>query len=648
MPRLRKSRRAASAHNTSNLDDIVKLWILRLLVPLKGYKTFLVTNILDGCFSSDALAAAIGLQKWIDIDSENFDGRKIHGQLCYLHNLAEKQSANADIPAVLHTNIQRLAALAGLDTASCRILEFAVMLKDSPLLEEACDLLGEISTRQLYGVLADILGLAIEEVRGALAGKGCLVASGLLRIDDDSNYRLATKIDLLSSGFASQMCAHVDDPLHLLRDMIISCKPPELTLNDFDHIQPDLDVMQPYLKRALAEHQRGANIYIYGPAGTGKSQLARVLASVLGVELFEVAREDEDGDPITGNRRLSALRAGQLLLANRASILLFDEVEDVYGDGAMFMGKRSTAESSKGWMNNCLETNPVPTIWISNSLWGMDRAFARRFDVIIELPVPPRRQRQRILNRYCADLLPAATIQRILNSEVLAPAVAARTANVISRIQNDLPEGQVGTLFERLLNHTLTAQRYPEIKRHDPNQLPDWYNPALVNTDTNLSQLADGLQATKSGRLCLYGPPGTGKTAFGRWLSEQLQLPLLVKRASDLLDCFVGETEKRIARAFRSAETEGALLLIDEVDSFLQDRRQAQRSWEVTAVNELLTQMESFSGLFIASTNLMRGLDQASLRRFDLKTGVWLPAGRTGRTVIAGFMQRTGTCRPVC
>jgi transitional endoplasmic reticulum ATPase len=121
------------------------------------------------------------------------------------------------------------------------------------------------------------------------------------------------------------------------------------------------------------------------------------------------------------------------------------------------------------------------------------------------------------------------------------------------------------------------------------------------------------------GRLCLYGPPGTGKTAYGRWLARQLDIPLLVKRASDLMSPFVGKTEQNIARAFRQATLEESLLLVDEVDSFLQDRRGAQRGWEVSEVNEMLTQMESFSGVFIASTNLMTGLDQAALRRFDLK-----------------------------
>ena len=55
------------------------------------------------------------------------------------------------------------------------------------------------------------------------------------------------------------------------------------------------------------------------------------------------------------------------------------------------------------------------------------------------------------------------------------------------------------------------------------------------------------------------------------------------------------------------------------MDSFLQDRRSAQHSWKVTQVNEMLTQMEGFAGVFMASTNLMGGLDPAALRRFDLK-----------------------------
>lgn len=74
-----------------------------------------------------------------------------------------------------------------------------------------------------------------------------------------------------------------------------------------------------------------------------------------------------------------------------------------------------------------------------------------------------------------------------------------------------------------------------------------------------------------------------------------------------------------MAEMFSEATDDDAILLLDEADSFLQDRGRANQSWEITQVNEMLTQMESFEGIFIASTNFMESLDSATLRRFDLK-----------------------------
>ena len=86
-----------------------------------------------------------------------------------------------------------------------------------------------------------------------------------------------------------------------------------------------------------------------------------------------------------------------------------------------------------------------------------------------------------------------------------------------------------------------------------------------------------------------------------------------------ILSKWVGQSERNIARAFAAAAQEGAILLIDEVDSFLRDRSKSQSSWEATLVNEMLTQMEAFDGILIATTNLADSVDAAALRRFDLK-----------------------------
>jgi len=140
-----------------------------------------------------------------------------------------------------------------------------------------------------------------------------------------------------------------------------------------------------------------------------------------------------------------------------------------------------------------------------------------------------------------------------------------------------------------------------------------------LNPDVDLHELIEGLRRQRSARICLYGVSGSGKSTFGRHVARELDMPLHVRRASDLLSPYVGETEQNLAHMFRTAADDDAVLLLDEADSFFRDRQGADRHWEVTQVNELLTQMEDFEGLFICSTNLMDVFDQASLRRFDLK-----------------------------
>jgi len=102
-------------------------------------------------------------------------------------------------------------------------------------------------------------------------------------------------------------------------------------------------------------------------------------------------------------------------------------------------------------------------------------------------------------------------------------------------------------------------------------------------------------------------------------MADEIGKPLLLRRASDILSMYIGEAEKNLANMFTEARQQDAVLLLDEADSFLADRRDAKRSWEVTQVNELLTQMEAFEGIFVCTTNLMNKLDQACLRRFAFK-----------------------------
>lgn len=612
-----KSRRRPAVHRSApqETDAISDLWMLRILVPLGGHKTFITRS----GFSDEAVARLLGVGEWLDNDKLDFDAAEVRNELRELHSAAELRSARLAPPPELRANMARLAALAGLSEVDCRILEFAALIHHDRALDDCADTLGQLNSLKVVDTLATLLQLDPRAVKSALSSQGVLARSGLLAVDRGNGGYLRGKLDLLSDSFADQVLAGEADPLTLLRDTVSPSLPPRLTLADYGHIDEALALLHPYLEQAIATGRVGVNIFLHGAPGTGKSELARALGAVLGCELFEVASEDSDGDPVLGERRLRAYRAAQSFFGQRKAMILFDEVEDVFSDGETMFGRKSTAQRRKAWLNRTLEQNVVPALWLSNSISGIDPAFLRRFDMVIDMPVPPRSQRERIVRDACAGLLDDTVIRRIAASPELTPAVVSRAADVIRTIGVQLAHADAGRAIEFLIDQSLEAQGHMPLRHGDAARLPAEYDAGLLNADADMLQLAEGLSATRSARLCLYGPPGTGKTAYGRWLAERLGKPLLLYTASELMSKWVGESEKNIANAFRRAESENALLLIDEVDSFLQNRAHARQSWEVTMVNEMLTRMETFSGVFIASTNLMEGLDPAALRRFDLK-----------------------------
>ncbi|WP_374359751.1 AAA family ATPase [Pseudoduganella danionis] len=595
-------------------SPIIHLWVLRILMSLGGHRNFIRSRD----FSDDELAEVLGLGKWLDTEDREFDAAEVKKVLTDQLRLANKSPTPA-LPPILKANIERLAMRVGMNQVECSILAFAAMLHHEDTLDKGADTLSVIATSDIASVLAKILDLPTSDVRTALANQGVLARSGLLTVDRSGAAPLRSKLDLLSNQFADAILGTETDPLNLLRDTVAPSPPARLSLQDFSHINEALTILRPYLARVIKEGRSGVNIFIYGPPGTGKSELARALAAELRCELLEIASEDDDGDAVSGERRLRAYRAAQCFFDQRHALLLFDEVEDIFSNGIAQFGNRSTAVRCKAWLNRTLENNRVPTLWVSNSIQGIDPAFMRRFDLQIELPIPPRHQRERILQSVCSDLADTRTLAIMAGAETLAPAVVERAANVVRSIRTDIDDDHRTSALIWLTNRSLEAQGHRGIDLSEAAGSPEDYDIALLNTDVDLDTIKANLLKQASARICLYGPPGTGKSAFGRWLALQLEKPLVLRSVSELSSKWVGESEKAIAAAFRQAERERAILMLDEVDSFLRNRAGAREVWEVTQVNEMLTRMESFEGIFIASTNLMDSIDPAALRRFDLK-----------------------------
>lgn len=538
------------------------------------------------------------------------------------HILAQWEQHTAALgwmPPNLQKNLDELASVVDLDAVEKSVLGFAILAHAEPVLERAVGLMGCIAGFSVHRPVADILGYQEQSVQEALSRDGKLFQSGLLTIELRERGDIVELFDLLTTTFHSRMVMSQSDIRNLVSGFVRPATEAKLSVNQFPHVKDITSMTREYLQQSLLTKKAGANILIYGPPGTGKSQLARALAHELGVELLEISATNLAGSAVAPIRRIRSYSIAQSFFGDSTKVLLFDEVEEVFNLIGNDHSDNETAIPQKSFFNALLESNRIPTIWIANSVSRFDPAYLRRFDIALEMPIPPRTQRLSMLQDAFKGAVSNQLMDLIAEHEKITPALIDKIAKVTASFES------VRTIEERekrvvqLLNEKLRVQGSREIsyKCHIAKARLS-FDPDLVNCEEGLRQIVEGLKATRMGRLCLYGPPGTGKTAFGKWIAKELDLPHLVASGSSLRGMYVGETEKNIAKTFAMAKREGAVLQLDEADTFLADRSKDLRSHEVAHINEMLVQMENYHGVFIASTNLMDNIDDAALRRFDL------------------------------
>jgi SpoVK/Ycf46/Vps4 family AAA+-type ATPase len=332
-------------------------------------------------------------------------------------------------------------------------------------------------------------------------------------------------------------------------------------------------------------------------------------------------------------------------------VLIVDEADMILNTGYRLFGQQG--EVDKGWVNDFVDKNPAKIIWITNEVSLMDESLLRRFAYNVRFSVPARSKREEIWIREVQTQkligkVPHSLIRLVSSKYQLTPAAISSALSTLRRFIQDkaLKDGAISGALEEILRTRQSLLQRSTVR--EAIVVDDKYTLEALHADQDLDSIA-GLvsrhfenQNMNTGvNILFWGLPGTGKTEFARHLAARVGVDLIDRKASELLNLFVGETEKNIRRAFEEAEEQRAILLLDEADSFLRERETAQHSWEMTQVNELLTNMETHRGVLICSTNLIDSFDRASLRRFAFKVQ-FKPLTSEGR--IAIYKRHFSTC----
>jgi transitional endoplasmic reticulum ATPase len=587
-------------------------------------RTLLNTSALNNLkssytFASTKLYGYLGFKNFEEY-SKKRDLVQIRADLLSILAVWEMElSETCTFPSHLQRNLDALAEMANLSTLEVRVLGLTVLIHSEAILQECTELIGEnVSAFSIAKIYGPMLGLKSAQVETVLDEQSNLIRSGLLSLDHRGEGNVRSRVDLITFTFAKRAVMYQRNVRDLVKTYVRPVPDGQLIMEDFAHIEDHAKVVKDYLKDAISTGKNGVNILIYGRPGTGKTEFSKLVSKELGCELLEVVATTLAGNPVTPMRRIRNYRVAQSLFLKGKSLVLFDECEEVLTGRSRPLADDEATMAQKSWINLTLETNALPAIWVANSISSFDPAYIRRFDLCFEMPIPDEMQRRNMLTQMCGETLDQQLIADIAKSKHTSPALVVKTAQVVKALAVNKSVSERNELALMLVNDKLQAQGVTQVQSFDSGSLGFGFKPDMINSTVDVQHLLQGVVQTHEARICAWGPPGTGKTAFGKWMSDQLSIPHIVLKASDLLGSHVGETEQKIAGAFTAAKRQKALLQFDEVDTFLVSRAQAKQSWEVSMVNEMLTQMEAFKGIFIASTNLFENLDEAALRRFDI------------------------------
>ena len=423
----------------------------------------------------------------------------------------------------------------------------------------------------------------------------------------------------------------------------------------------ELPLSQPDLFRPLGvDPPRG--VLLYGPPGTGKTLIAKAVANEVDAH-FQTISGPEIVSKYKGESEKQLRERFERARENAPAIVFFDEIDSIAGE----RDEDSDAENRivaqlLSLMDGLDELDDVVVIGATNRVDAIDPALRRggRFDREVQIGVPDADGRREILDVHTRGMP--------LADDVGLDRLAERT------------HGFVGADLESLTGEAAMAtirRRPADLDGWDPNVTRADFESAMaavepsgmrefvaetshttfddvgglaeakrtlteaVEWPLSYARLFEMTETDPPSGILLYGPPGTGKTLLGRALAGESEVNFVHVAGPELLDRYVGESEKAVRKLFdRARQSAPSIVFFDEIDAIARQRGDNNEVGE-RVVSQLLTELDGLSDnpnvVVLAATNRRDTLDEALLRpgRFDAQVEVPRPDTEARRAIFS-------------
>ena len=441
---------------------------------------------------------------------------------------------------------------------------------------------------------------------------------------------------------------------------------PKISYEDIGGLRPviqkvremiELPLRHPELfERLGVEAPKG--VLLHGPPGTGKTLLARAVASETNANFLSIGGP-EIMSKYYGESEERLRDVFKEAQENAPSIIFIDEIDSIAPKREEVTGEVEKRVTSQllSLMDGLQSRGKVVVIGATNRPNAIDPALRRpgRFDREIEIGVPDRDGRLEVLEIHTRGMPLAEDVDLKKLADVTHGFVGADLESLakeaaIRALRRILPEInlEAQSIPGDILNKIIVkmADFQDALKEIEPSamrevlvEIPDvtWDQVGgledvkeelreAVEWPLKYPDLFAQLNATPPKGLLLYGPPGTGKTLLAKAVAHESESNFISVKGPELLNKFVGESEKAVREVFRKArQASPCIIFFDEVDSVAPTRGSSMGDSNVTerVISQFLTEMDGLEELrnvvIIAATNRPDIIDSALLRpgRFD-------------------------------